>query len=159
MTYTEGEVAEALIQLGRATQEAVFYRQAERFLSFALSPASRLTESGILREHCETDGSCRRLRHRLDIPAFKGLFVAAVSDWSSATGSHEFDPFLASQATSLLANARGPCVGSHRASQSGCLFGFEWIREARPPAVWVTLGSQEAALDALTAVLPADSRH
>jgi hypothetical protein len=154
ITYTQGEVAEALVQLGNATHRPRFYRQAERFLRYAISPRSHLTTHGILIEHCELrSGGCLSMPNPLDIPAYKGIFVDAVSDWSAATGSTEFLGFLGQQAHSLLeANAvPGRCQAD---TGGGCRFAFDW-RSAGSGGLAdaITIGSQESALDALTAAI------
>jgi hypothetical protein len=154
ITYTQGEVAEALVALGNATHRPSFYRQAERFLRYALSARSHLTSHGILIEHCELrPGGCLSMPNPLDIPAYKGVFVDAASDWSAATGSTEFLGFLGQQAHSLLeANAvPGRCQAD---TAGGCRFAFDWRGAGSGGlADAITIGSQESALDALTAAI------
>lgn len=154
ITYTEGEVAEALTQLGNATGFPRYYRQAERFIAYTLSPRSGLVQRGVLREHCDTrPGGCEAMPSPLDIPAYKGIFLDAVSDWSAATGSTRFYGFLGDQAESLLTvDARpGYCPAD---SSSGCRFAFIWnTGTAGGMASWVTVGSQQSALEALTAAI------
>jgi hypothetical protein len=157
MTYSEGEVARALTQLGTAFHDPRYYRHAARFLRFTLNPAHGLISGGVLQERCEgTPGSCASLPYHLDLPSYKGLFVNAVLDWSETTGSHEFDRFLRDQATAVLANAvrtRGNRPARCQSPQT-CQFAFRWIDTPDPRPIGVTVGGQESAIDALTAVLP-----
>jgi hypothetical protein len=155
MTYTEGEMAEALVQLGNALHDPSYYAYADNFLRYTLSPRSGLSAHGVLQERCERiPGRCDRLGFRLDLPAFKGLFVNAVSDWSAATGSKEFRSFLLAQAVSVVDHTiRGAHDEPGRCETSQtCQFAFSWT--GRPDTIGVTLGGQESAIDALTAVLP-----
>jgi len=157
MTYTEGEVAEALIQMGTALQDPSYYDEAAAFLRYTISPASELVTNGILQERCESIlGKCDDLHFRMDLPAYKGLFIDAVSDWSTATGSPAFDGFLRTQASAVVTNAiRGPNNDPARCrTPHTCQFAFHWTGERDPAPLGVTLGGQESALDALTAVLP-----
>jgi hypothetical protein len=156
ITYTEGEVADALVALGTALHDSWYYSRAETFLRYAISPASGLTAGGILQEHCVTEhGRCQRLKYKLDIPAYKGLFVQAVSDWSAATGRNTFQRFLRRQARAVVQYAIAPSRAAACSTVRSCQFGFAWSapHPGSQPS-WVTLGSQESALDALTAVLP-----
>jgi Glycosyl hydrolase family 76 len=157
LTYTEGEVAEALTQIGAALGDSSYYDQAAAFLRYTMSPTSGLVSNGILQEHCEAVlGACSQVRFRLDLPAYKGLFVNAVADWEAASGNHDFDLFLGAQATAVVQNAiRGPHNDlSHCGSPHTCQFGFHWTGARDPVPMGITLGGQESALDALTAVLP-----
>ena len=161
MTYTEGEVAEALIQMGAALRDPAYYDQAAAFLRYTISPASELVSNGVLQERCESIfGKCDDLHFRLDLPAYKGLFIDAVSDWSAATGSHAFDGFLQTQARAVVTNAiRGPNNDPARCrTPHTCEFAFHWTAERDPAPLGVTLGGQESGLDALTAVLPSRRR-
>jgi hypothetical protein len=158
MTYTEGEVADALVALGTALHDASYYREAARFFRYTLSSRSGLNSRGVLTERCEShDGGCRRLKYRLDIPAFKGLFINAVVDWSAATGSRRYGNFLRTQARAVAGHAVAPALdGSQPCSTpQSCQFNFVWTQETDPSssAIGVTVGGQESALDALTAVL------
>jgi hypothetical protein len=156
LTYTEGEVAEALTQMGNAVNSATYYGQAKAFLDYTVSPASGLTAHGILQEHCEaTVGACSRVQFQLDLPAYKGIFVNAMSDWDSYTHSTAFNGFLRAQATAVVANAvRGPRNDVERcATPRTCQFSFHWTGEWDPSPLGITLGGQLSGLDALTAVL------
>jgi hypothetical protein len=160
LTYTQGEVAEALLQLGLALHQPIYYRDARKFLDYAIEPAAGLLRHGVLREHCE-DGqyNCSKLASRLDLPAYKGLLVSAMADYDAVTGTNRYRAFLRRQATAVVTNAL--VAGGHDQchTAANCLFGFFW---ARPPhlvsgAVRITLGGQESGIDALTSALPARS--
>jgi hypothetical protein len=157
LTYNQGEVAEALIQMGTGLHQPWYYKEALKFLRVAIDPKSGLIRHGILREHCEdVKGNCSRKDSRLDLPAYKGILVNALADYDKATGTNTFRPFLVSQAAAVVQHAilGGSSTGCH--TPSTCLFGFYW---APPPhlandAVGATLGGQESGIDALTVVLP-----
>lgn len=156
VTYTEGEVAEALLQTGVALGNQSYVDQAHTFLSWAISPASWLTANGILQERCEAiPGKCARQRFRLDLPAYKGLLIDALSDWQDTTRRTDFNAFLRAQAAAVMNNAvRGPGNRpAHCATPRTCQFAFSWTGRPDPSPIGVTLGGQESALDALTAVL------
>jgi Glycosyl hydrolase family 76 len=159
LTYTEGEMADALVQMGVAFHQPFDFRLASRFIKYVLNYKSGLTSHGILEEHCESlSGACRAMRNRLDIPAFKGVFIQAVDDWTAATGRTTFLRFLHNQAAAVVDNAvvaHGDVPASCTSAPT-CQFAFIWGRqlEPGPPPVPVTVASQESALDALTAVLP-----
>ncbi|MBV8430244.1 MAG: hypothetical protein JO244_03725 [Solirubrobacterales bacterium] len=159
LTYTEGEMADALTQYGVATHQPYYFRLASRFIRYVLNRRSGLISHGVLQEHCESvSGACHAMRNRLDIPAFKGIFVQAVADWTQATGKHTFLKFLHNQAAAVLDNAivnRGDQPASCGAATS-CRFVFIWSRQLGPGPVPipVTAASQESAIDALTAALP-----
>ena len=158
MTYTQGEVAEALVQIGNALHNRAYYDQAARFLRFAISPSSGLTWHGILQDHCEaTPGDCQDLHDHLDFPAFKGVFINAVADWSAATGSSEFAGFLRTQAIAVLRNATRISQDSPQpcATQDTCQFTLGWrvsVDPSREPP-HPTVATQMSALDALIAEL------
>jgi hypothetical protein len=157
LTYTEGEVAEALTEIGVTLNDSSYYGQAQAFLNYTIGPVSGLTSGGVLQEHCEaTLGACSHVQFPLDLPAYKGLFVDAMSDWASATRSTTFNSFLQAQARAVIANAiRGPNNDvTHCATPRTCQFSFHWTGERDPTPLGITLGGQESALDALTAVLP-----
>jgi hypothetical protein len=157
LTYTEGEVADALTQMGNAVGDPTYYQEAAAFLNYTASPASGLTTNGILQEHCEAVmGACGRVRFRNDLPAFKGLFINAVVDWEASTHSTAYDGFLTAQANAVIQNAiRGPSNDiAHCATPHTCQFSFHWTGERDPAPLGITVGGQESALDALTAVLP-----
>ncbi len=160
LTYTQGEVADALIQLGLALHQPIYYRDARRFLDYAIGPEAGLLRNGVLREHCE-DGqyNCSKLSSRLDLPAYKGLLVNAMADYDAVTGTNRYRSFLHRQANAVLTNALVAGGRDQCHTAANCLFGFYW---ARPPhlvsgAVRITLGGQESGIDALTSALPARS--
>lgn len=160
LTYTEGEVAEALTQMGNVIGDPAYYQQAAAFLNYTISPSSGLTSGAILQEHCEAVvGACSQVRYRLDLPAYKGLFVNAVSDWEASTHSNAYSGFLQTQATAVVRNAiRTPTNNiAHCATPHTCQFSFHWTGERDPSPLGITLGGQVSALDALTAVLPSPS--
>jgi hypothetical protein len=157
MTYTEGETAEALVQLGNALHDRSYYAYAANFLRYTLLPSTGLISHGVLQERCEPfPGQCAHLGFRLDLPAYKGIFVDAVSDWSAATGSDVFRSFLSAQAVAVVNNTiRGAGTQPGRcATAQSCQFSFSWTGRPQPASMGVTLGGQESAIDALTAVLP-----
>jgi hypothetical protein len=160
LAYSEGEVADALVQLGNALNDPSYYRTAARFLRYVLRPSNHFVVGGVLQEHCEAIALCTQnsLGNRYDITAFKGIFVQAVADWTAATGSHEFEPFLRAQARAVVRNAtRGPTHDGVCPSAHTCQFAFSWARPFRTtPAAeqLATVGTQESALAALIAVLP-----
>lgn len=162
MTYTEGEMADALVRIGQATGERRYVAQASRFLLYTLGPSSGLITGGVLHERCEaTRAQCANLDNRSDMPAYKGVFINAVVDWQSASRSHRFDSFLQQQARAILAHSvRGPDgIPGDCSSATMCRFVFAWTRpRAVPPklrrhALNVSVASQVSALDALTAAL------
>lgn len=153
VTYTQGEVAEALVQLGRAANDPSYDVRAEAFLRYALLPSSGFISNGVLQDHCElVSPNCTALPTRLDVTAFKGLFMQAVDDWTNITQRHDFAAFLRAQANAIVnrailgATSHAPgCRSPHT-----CQFGFSWARRLSP--MLVTVGTQESALDALIAV-------
>jgi hypothetical protein len=160
MTYTEGETAEALVELGNALHDRSYYAYAANFLRYTLLPSTGLISHGVLQERCEPfPDQCAHLGFHLDLPAYKGIFVDAVSDWSAATGSDAFHSFLSAQAVAVLNNSiRGAGDQPGRcATPQTCQFTFSWTGRPQPASMGVTLGGQESAIDALTAVLPQQS--
>jgi hypothetical protein len=160
LTYTEGEMSDALTQMGIATHEPIYFKQAARFIRYVLNYKSGLIAHGILQEHCESlSGACGHNRNRLDIPAFKGIFIKAVADWRAATRRPYFGRFLRNQAVAVVDNAvvNNDNRPANCAVPDSCRFAFLWGRQLDPgpPPVPVTGASQASALDALTAVLPA----
>jgi hypothetical protein len=158
LAYTQGEVADALVQLGNATNDPSYYATARRFLRYVLRPSNRFVVHGVLQEHCEAVALCTHNLNRYDITAFKGIFAQAVSDWTMATGSREFVPFMRAQAMAVVRNSitrptrHGVCPSAH-----SCQFGLSWARpfnQTPTSEQLATVGTQESALFALTAVLP-----
>jgi hypothetical protein len=162
LTYTEGEMADALTELGVADHRPNYLRYASRFIRYVLNYKSRLISHGVVAEYCESRAdACHENRNRLDIPAFKGIFIQAVDDWTSATHRKTFRRFLHNPAAAIVNNAV-VTDGNHPgdcSSPNTCQFAFIWARRLRhgPPPVPVTVASQTSAIAALTAALPA--RH
>jgi len=159
MTYTEGEVAEALTQLGTALHDRSYFERAARFLRYVTSRWSGMITDGVLQEPCESwSGMCETGHKRFNLPAYKGIFVQAVYDWSLATGSTAYRGFLLAQASSIVNN--NVSDGDNRPGVCGtphtCQFGFHWALPVVPRAsnIGVTAATQTSTLDALTAVLP-----
>ncbi len=156
LTYTPGEVAEALMQMGLGLHQPWYFREANKFLRYATNPKTGLLRHGILREHCEDNGTnCTKKKSILDLPAYKGILINALADYDSATHTNTYHSFLVTQATAVVQHAilGGASTGCHTAST--CLFGFYW---SPPPhlvsnAPGATLGGQESGIEALTAVL------
>jgi hypothetical protein len=157
LTYTEGELAEALTQMGIALHDPAYFRQAAAFLRYTFWPRSGLVANGILQEHCEVRiGRCHAMRNRLDIPAFKGVFIQAVYDWTAATGRKFYVPFLRRQAEAVVSNAIFDRHGqrSNCGSPARCQFAFDWGQPTGASEIPITVASQTSALEALTAILP-----
>lgn len=158
LAYTEGEMADALVQMGNALNDPSYYRVAARFLRYVLYPAHGFLSHGVLLEHCEAVSECNGSVRRDDVTAFKGIFVQAVADWGAATGSHEFLPFLRKQGEAVIHRALvsgqrdGLCTSRHN-----CRFAFSWIRpfgQTPTPERLVTVGTQESAVVPLIALAP-----
>jgi len=158
LTYSEGWMAEALVKMGVAYHSRTYLRYAQAFLRYAVTPSDGLIHHGVIAEKCEAvAANCQGLRSRLDIPAWKGLLVDALSDWTSVTGSKEFLSVIRDQANAVV-NTAILSAGSDRCrTAANCMFSQYWI----PPthlvswAPGATVGGQESAIDALTAALPA----
>ncbi len=158
LAYTEGEVADALVQMGSALNNPSYYQVAARFLRYVLNPGHGFLSHGVLLEHCEMVNECNGAPNRFDITAFKGIFVQAVADWMAATGSPRFLPFLRTQGEAVIHRALvsgrpdGLCTSPH-----SCRFAFSWTlpfgRTPGPERV-VTVGTQESALAPLLALAP-----
>jgi Glycosyl hydrolase family 76 len=175
VTYTQGEVADALVQLGTAAGNAVYYGDAASFLNWAINPDSpafspfvcdssndsssssvpSCTEDFLmLQDRCEIYSiNCSANSNEADVTAFKGIFMQGMSDYVSATASTAFDTFIQDQPTAIIENddfygySAGPTCGS----PTSCQFGRSW---ARVEPLELTDGTQESALNALTAALP-----
>jgi hypothetical protein len=154
-TYTTGEMADALTQMGKATHERFYFNQAAVFINRTLAASSPMVAGGVLQEPCEgRKGSC--VRHSYNITVFKGLFTDAVADWAAATGSARYSPFLVRQAQAVLANSTG---SSNRAgvcrTPVSCQLSMYWARRvpaARAP-IPPTPGSEASGLSALSDAL------
>jgi hypothetical protein len=156
-TYTEGEVADALIQVGAALHNNLYFTRARAFLDYVIGPASGMSRNGTLQERCESHaGMCHGLR-QFDVSSFKGIFAQAVADYDLATGTHSYRPWLQAQAGAILARAVSDGAGRRTgcATPHGCQFGLYWSRDVPPASapVPISLASQTSALQALTAAL------
>jgi hypothetical protein len=110
-----------------------------------------------LQEPCE--GQARIcLGQSYNITVFKGLFDDAVADWSAATGSQAYAPFLAAQAQAIVHNATG-LTSNACATPSSCQLSMYWARlvpQAHQPIV-PTPGSQASGLSSLVNALRAEN--
>jgi hypothetical protein len=163
ITYTEGEVSEALTQLGIALHDRSYFSQAARFLRYATGRSSTMVSDGVLQEPCESwRAVCEGSHKPFNLTAYKGILMQAVYDWSVATGSTAYRGFLFAQASSIVTNDISD--GSNRLGDCGtphtCQFGFHWAFPLVPDAskIGVSVATQTSALDALTAVLPTKSQ-
>lgn len=157
--YTEGEMADALVQMGLATGQHSYFWEAGQFINYAFKPQSQMIYNGVLQQPCEAQAQrCLNLDSVHDSVVYKGLFVAAVADWEAATGSHVYDGFLQRQGQAVIDNAASNgteltnCQTPH-----DCQLGFYWARPISPEDTGLNLtpGSQYSGLEALTAALTA----
>ncbi len=156
LTYTEGEVADAYIQMGAALHDNSYFALARRFLNYTMSTRSGMSRGDVLQEYCE---SRRRMCHSLrqfDVSSFKGIFVQAAADYDLATGTALYRPWLQIQAAAIIDRAASD--GRHRtrcATPHDCQLGMYWSRYVSPAKAPVptSLASQTSALQALTAAL------
>jgi glycosyl hydrolase family 76 len=152
-TYTEGETADALVQVGLLTHDRSDINQATVFINRALEPRHRMLVAGVLQEPCE--GQTRIcLGQSYNITVFKGLLDDAVADWSAATGSAAYQPFLSAQAQAIVHNATGLTTGACTTASS-CQLSMYWARlipQAHQPIV-PTPGSQASGLSSLVNAL------
>jgi hypothetical protein len=156
-TYSEGEVADALIQMGVALHDSDYFPLARTFLDYTMSRISGLSSHGVLQEYCESRRHmCHSLR-QFDVSSFKGIFVQAVADYDLATHTHTYRPWLQTQASAILARAvsDGGANRERCATPHDCEFGLYWSRNIRPAVapVPVSLATQTSALEALTGAL------
>jgi hypothetical protein len=85
---------------------------------------------------------------------FKGLLDDAVADWSAATGSAAYAPFLDAQAQAIVHNATGLTSGACTTART-CQLSMYWARlvpQAHQPIV-PTPGSEASGLSALVNAL------
>jgi hypothetical protein len=156
LTYTEGEVADAYIQMGAALHDKSYFAYARRFLAFTMWARSGMSRGHVLQEYCESRRArCHGLR-QFDVSSFKGIFVQAVADYDLATGTKLYRPWLRYQAAAIL--GRAVSDGKHRtrcATPHTCQLGLYWSRYVPPASAPVpaSLASQTSALQALTAAL------
>jgi hypothetical protein len=163
MTYTEGETADALVQVGRATGDPTYYSQAERFIAALANPANKLVDprNDVLAEPCElTPHACNGVSYNRTV--FKGITTMAIADWTLATGSPTFRPFLEDQAAAVVRNAANngdgvPGTPEHCQSPHDCQFSMFWaVRPTYKYQLEENAGSQTSGLMALTAALEAE---
>jgi hypothetical protein len=158
ITYTEGEVAEALVQVGTALHDSSYYKQANQFLKFVRSEKSTMVNSKcILQEPCErASNGCTGTILYFDELSWKGILVQAFLDYTTATGSTEYHSFLRRQASAIVHNAivRSDGKPGNCQTPDSCEFVFYWgwpLTPSRSP--FVNHATQMDALDALTAAL------
>lgn len=176
LTYTEGQTAEALVQMGNALHQPSYYRQAEPFLSYISTrrKSNMDTRKGILQEPCESEKSACVPASQprsslagtpgeswLDQLTYKGIVAQALDDYVWATGSAHYEAYLRRQATAIVNNsirdAKTRPGNCH--SPSSCQFVFYWawpLNPVRPLAV--DGATQASALAVLTGVLPSASQ-
>ncbi len=154
-TYTAGEMADALTQMGEATHQRFYLNEAAVFINRTLAASSPMVAGHVLQEPCEgRAGSC--VGHSYNITVFKGLFTDAVADWADATGSARYNPFLVSQAQAVLAHSTGSSNSARVCrTPASCQLSMYWAR--RVPAanapIPPTPGSQASGLSALSDAL------
>jgi hypothetical protein len=162
LTYTEGETADALVQLGLATHWHGYMDDAKRFIDYALSPTTGMTYAGVLQEPCEAQATrCQAGPRPDDSTVWKGVFINAVADWQAANRSRQYDAFLVKQAQAIIDHSASngtrmtACQTPH-----DCQLGFYWSRAVAPGSTILPLGpgSQESALSALTDALAVSPR-
>ncbi len=158
ITYTEGQVADALVQIGAAEHNPSYYQQANSFLHYVVSKQSGMVDShGIVLEPCERDGDgCTNSGSYLDMLPWKGILIQGFSDYAAATGDPRYNGVLRRQSWAVVHNTivgpngqPGNCQGP-----SSCQFVFYWswpLTPSRPN--FVDQATQMDALDALTAQL------
>jgi hypothetical protein len=157
-SYSEGEVADALIGLGAAAQSPVDFQAASVFIGHTLGPDSGLTSSdGVLQETCETQADECHGPQQFNVSSFKGLFAQAVADYDQATGTDTYRNWLRAQARAILRHDTFNTLAqpAHCHTPASCKFGFYWSRavdQARAP-VPLTIATQTSALQALTSAL------
>lgn len=173
LTYTEGQTADALVQMGNALHQSSYYKDAERFLSFiANRRVSQMdTPEGVLQEQCESlPSACIPAKDAhsgiagtpqenfLDQLVYKGIVAGALDDYVQATGSPRFRAYLRRQATAVIYNAiaNGRGRPATCTSPTSCQFAFHWGRPLDPAhRPIVTTATQMSGLAALTGALPA----
>jgi hypothetical protein len=159
LTYTEGQVADALIQLGAALHDKSYYHQANAFLHYTLSQQAGFVNhnTGILQEKCERDRTaCTADKQYLDIVSWKGILMQALQDYRAATGSAEYDAFILRQASAIVRNSIKQPDGSPGRCDTAenCQFVFYWNWPLSPArSGFVNQATQMDAIDALTAAL------
>jgi hypothetical protein len=172
LTYTQGEMADALVQMGNALHDPSYYAQAAKFLNFATSHRSHMvTSSGIMQQPCEArknrcvpadkaNGALAGtpVETWLDQLSFKGILGEAIDDYTLATHSTRYQSYLHRNATAIVDNAirneqrrPGDC-----SSALSCQFVFYWAWPLNPSLpMLVSTATQMSALDVLIGALPA----
>lgn len=171
LTYTEGQTADALVQMGNALHQPSYYEEAERFLSFIANRrvSGMDTPAGVLQEQCESlPSACIPAKDAhsgiagtpnenfLDQLVYKGIVAAALDDYVQATGSPRFKAYLRAQATAVIYNsiADGRGRPANCSSPTSCQFAFHWGWPLDPHhRPIVTTATQMSALAALTGAL------
>ncbi len=157
MTYSEGEVADALVQMGAALHNPSSFAQARTFIDYTLRPGSPMTAQGVLREYCEAQpGRCAG-PVEFNVASFKGVFAQALADYDLATGTRTYQGWLQAQARAILARDTFSDAGRRASCRTpdDCQFGFYWDEAVSPASapVRVSVATQTSALQALTSAL------
>lgn len=159
LTYTEGQVADALVALGSALHDKSYYRQANAFLQYSLSTSSGFVNrsTGILQEACERGRTaCTGDPQFLDIVSWKGILMQALQDYRDASGSTAHDAFILRQARAIVHNSISAGNGQpgNCATAADCQFVFYWGWPLSPVrSGFVNQATQMDGIDALTAAL------
>ncbi len=158
ITYTEGQVADALVLLGSALHKPSYYQQANAFLRYVVSKKSGMVNShGIIQEPCERDrDGCTTSGSYLDMLPWKGILTQGFSDYAAATGDPRYDGVVRRQAWAVVHNAIRQPNGQpgNCSSPSSCQFVFYWGWPLTPSrSEFVDQSTQMDALDALTAAM------
>jgi predicted alpha-1,6-mannanase (GH76 family) len=98
-TYNQGVLLGALVELYRATGDDTYLMEAEKLAD--ASTTLLANDAGVLREPCETQGSCNE-----DQALFKGIYLRHLVRLYDATGKREYGEFLRKNARSLWNNSR-----------------------------------------------------
>ena len=154
-TYTQGEVADALTQVGVLTHDPTEIDQAALFLARVAQPAHGMIHDGVLQEQCEAQASiCKGQSYNMTV--FKGLFDNAAADWMTATHSTAYDGLLQAQSAAIIRNATG-VAGENCATARACRLSMYWARRipVAREALVATPGSQASGLVALVNALGA----
>ncbi len=167
LTYSEGQTAEALVQMGNALHQPSYYGQAERFLNFITTRqlSGMDTPAGILQEKCESlPSECAPANQPagtmsepfLDEMVYKGTVAEALDDYVGATGNPQYKAYLRRQAAAIVYNAitNGRGRPATCSTPTSCQFAYRWGWPLTP-AEPVTAATQMSALAALTGALGA----
>lgn len=153
LVYTEGQMADALVQMGLATGQHSYFTQAQRFIKYSFEPKFNMLSGGVLQQPCEGQAPrCLNLITANDSTVYKGLFVDAVADWEAATGSHAYDAFLRRQSLAVIDAASNASRLTQCQTPHDCQLTFYWSRPEAPEASQMPVGpgTQESGLSALT---------